>query len=127
MSSRILLADDYEDSARSIARLLELAGYHVFVALDGITAFNEALLVRPHIALIDLSLARLDGYALARCFRAEPRLRDTILVCLTGRVLFADEERALIRAFDRVLTKPVSADALVDVLNTLTMTHDAAH
>src|SRR5262245_2475610 len=119
MPPRILLADDYADSATSMARLLELVGYEVFTAFDGIAAFNRALVVRPHVALIDLALPRLDGLTLARCFRAQPLLRDTALICLSGRILIDDEERVLSSAFDRLLTKPVIADTLIEVLDSV--------
>jgi len=119
LSSRILIADDYEDSARCMARLLELYGHQVAVALDGTTAYEFALAFRPHVALLDVELPGIDGYDLARSMRTHPRLRDTLLVCLTGRTLAADAHHARLVGFDHFFVKPVEIQTLIDVIDSV--------
>ncbi len=117
--SRILVADDHEDSANSIAQLLTLVGHEAFVAFDGETAYQRALELRPDVALIDLELPVVDGWTLARRFRDSPDLCGTALVCISGRVLAENDERLKASGFDRLLNKPVFMETLFETLGSV--------
>lgn len=118
--SRILVADDHEDSANSMAQLLTLVGHETFIALDGETAFQRALDVHPDIALIDLELPLVDGWALARRFRDDPTLCEVALVCISGRAVEENDERLRASGFDRILNKPVFMETLFETLGSVT-------
>jgi len=64
------------------------------------------------VAFVDLGMPKLDGYELARAFRARPALRDTLLVALTGWGQPEDRQRTTAAGFDHHLVKPVEADAV---------------
>ncbi len=109
---RILLADDNEDAANSLATLLGLRGHAVRVAGDGASAVELASAFRPHIALLDISMPVLDGYATAEAIRARPWGNELLLVALTGWANQADRARALKSGFDIHVAKPIDFDAL---------------
>lgn len=109
---RILVADDNEDAAQSLATLLELRGHSVRMASDGAAAVEEAERFRPHVALLDISMPVLDGYASAAAIRAKSWGKELLLVALTGWAQQADRARALQAGFDIHLAKPVDFDAL---------------
>jgi two-component system, sensor histidine kinase len=114
---RVLVVEDSTD-ARDMYRLtLELAGHEVLDAADGVEGLQLLKSERPDIAFIDIGLPRLDGYELARRFRAEPGGDRTLLVALTGYGLDADRARAQQAGFDHHLVKPVTADVMRDLLN----------
>jgi CheY-like chemotaxis protein len=116
---RILVVDDYVESARTMGRLLELFGYEVFLAHDGVNAVDCATVFLPSLALIDLSLPDVDGFEVARRLRANPATRNTLLAAVTG---YGDEEthaRTADAGFAYHLVKPVSVDALLDLLSEL--------
>jgi CheY-like chemotaxis protein len=71
---------------------------------------------RPDVALIDVGLPRLDGYAVARLARQRGDTRDVFLVALTGYGQADDRRRALEAGFDRHITKPVDPRQLADLL-----------
>jgi CheY-like chemotaxis protein len=114
---RVLVVDDQVDCVLSIGRLLEALGYRVRVALDGLGALACAAEFRPRVALLDLSLPHLDGFAVAERLRAMPETRDAYLIAMTG--WGTDDIRARVEAgaFDRHLVKPLSADTLTGVLD----------
>ena len=81
---RVLVVDDWPDTAESLAVLLRLWGHDVRIAHDGPTALAVAALYRPHVVLLDVGLPGMDGYQVAWRMRNDLRLRETFLVSLTG-------------------------------------------
>ena len=114
---RILVIEDHRDAAESLQLLLELSGHEVEVAFDGPTGLAAARHFHPEVVLCDVGLPNgMDGYAVARAFRADPDLRGCHLVALTGYGQAEDQRLALEAGFDRHLTKPVDLVVLERVL-----------
>jgi len=114
---RVLLVDDHVESVLSVGRLLRSQGYQVRAALSGIEAVSAAVDFLPDVALIDLSLPLLDGFAVARKLRSMSSTRATFLVALTGWDSEDIVERARSAGFDRHMVKPLSFDAMRAVLS----------
>ncbi len=113
---RILVIEDNEDAASSLAELLELDGHAVEVAHDGPSGVARALATRPEVVLCDLGLPLLDGYGVARALRAEPSLSGTLLVALSGYAQPEDRRRSREAGFDRHFPKPPPLDELTRLL-----------
>ena len=64
--ARVLVVDDNEDAADSLATLLGVLGYAVRVAYDGPDAIVAADAFHPDAALLDIGLPKLSGYDIAR-------------------------------------------------------------
>lgn len=117
---RILLVDDNEDAAAAGALLLRQLGHSVRVAHSAAQARALALVEAPEVAILDIGLPDMDGYALAAALRADAGLAaggaapgSTLrLVALTGYGQQDDVARALAAGFDVHLTKPATIDAL---------------
>jgi CheY-like chemotaxis protein len=116
VSRRVMVADDNQDAADTLAMILELAGHEVRVAHDGRTAFAVAADFRPEFALLDLGMPTLSGYELATALRAETWGRDMQLIALTGWGQDADRQSAAAAGFDRHLTKPVDPSVIEELL-----------
>lgn len=114
---RILLADDHVESVISVGRLLRSQGHHVQAALSGAEAVSSAAAFHPDVALIDLSLPLLDGYAVAQELRAMPATKSAFLIALTGWDSDDVVARARAAGFDRHIVKPLSLDAMLAVLS----------
>ena len=110
--TRILIADDNRDAAASLATLLSLDGHDTRVANDGEEALHEAEAFRPHIALLDIGMPRINGYEVARRIRAAPWGEAMLLVALTGWGQAEDKRRAKEAGFDHHFTKPLDLDVL---------------
>ena len=109
--------EDNGDVREGLRQLLESSGYVVEVAEDGREGLERAISRRPRIALVDLGLPGLDGYAVAeRIRRALPR-EEMALVALTGRTDPDDLHRVVSSGFDDYLAKPVSFDKLETLLS----------
>jgi CheY-like chemotaxis protein len=116
---RILVVDDNEDAADSIAMLLELDGHQVEVAYGSIDALAKARRLNPEAMLLDLGLPQIDGYQLARRLRADPVTRDAVLIALSGYGEPEHRERSREAGFNHHLVKPAQPQALSDLLNSL--------
>jgi len=113
--TRILVVDDSEDSADSMASLLRLEGHEVWVAHDGNKAVEVALRERPAVVLLDIGLPGLNGYQVCRILREEG-LTDTLVVAMTGYGQDEDRRRSQEARFDAHLVKPVNLSALRNLL-----------
>jgi two-component system, sensor histidine kinase len=113
---RILLVDDHVESVVSVGRLLRAQGFQVQAALSGPEAVSSAAAFRPDVALIDLSLPVLDGFAVAQELRAMPATKGMFLIALTGWDSDDVVARARAAGFDRHIVKPLSLDAMLAVL-----------
>jgi CheY-like chemotaxis protein len=114
---RVLIIDDNVDATDSLREVLVMAGHEVEVAYDGHEAVEKARAFRPDVALCDIGLPGMDGYAVARAISADPSLASTALVALTGSALPDDERRAAEAGFDAHLAKPASMAQLDRILS----------
>ena len=113
---RILVADDNADSALSLGMMLEMMGCEVRTAHNGEEAVATAAAFRPHVALLDIGMPKLNGHDAARRIRAEPWGRDMVLIAQTGWGQPDDRDKSKAAGFDHHLVKPVDPAALQALL-----------
>jgi signal transduction histidine kinase len=113
---RVLIIEDDADVRVSLNSLLRALGHHVEEAPDGEEGLRKLLTMRPDLALIDIGIPSLDGYALARTVRESELGKDLLLVALTGYGGPEHRERARRAGFDLHLAKPIQETALLDLL-----------
>jgi two-component system, chemotaxis family, CheB/CheR fusion protein len=116
---KILVVDDNRDAADTCAMLLEASGHHVQTAYTGRQALELARVFRPHAVLLDIGLPDVDGYTLAGQVRGTPWGRGTVLVAVTGWGQEEDRKRAAAAGFDHHLVKPISAETVESLLQSL--------
>jgi PAS domain S-box-containing protein len=116
---KILIVDDNRDAADACAALLELSGHRVQTAYTGRRALELAENFRPHALLLDIGLPDLDGYQLAMKIRAAPWGRGIVLVAATGWGQEEDRRRAFEAGFDHHLTKPIAAETVESLFQSL--------
>jgi len=116
---RILVVDDNQDGAESLATLLALNGHEVRTAHDGPTGLATAEEFRPDVILLDIGLPGMSGYEVANQLRKRPEFRTTWLIALTGWGQDADREQSRQAGFDLHLVKPIDPTELRRVLGTV--------
>lgn len=113
MRKKVLLVEDDID-AREIARvILELHGYEVVEAHDGIDALHKSLELSPDIVILDMSIMPWGGIQTMRTIRKDSP--KTSIPILAYTALASIDERELLKreGFDDVITKPCSPDEIV--------------
>jgi PAS domain S-box-containing protein len=119
---RILIVDDSEDGAESLAMLLQLEGHHTFKAHDGQEAIEAAERLRPDAVLLDIGLPIMNGYEVCRRIRRESWGQHLTIVALTGWDQEEDRHRSREAGFDAHMVKPVDHDELLKLLASLPVT-----
>jgi PAS domain S-box-containing protein len=120
---RILIVDDNQDSADSLAMLLQIMGNEVGTAYDGEQAVEAAEAIRPDVALLDIGMPKLNGYDTCRRMREQPWGKGMFLIALTGWGRAEDRRRADEAGFNLHMVKPVDPDVLMKLLASWSREH----
>ncbi len=103
---RIAVVEDNADNRLLVQALLEDL-YDITEYATGIEALNGLRESPPDLVLLDISLPEMDGLAVAREIRADPRLRQLPIVALTAHAMSGDREKFLQAGFDSYVAKPI--------------------
>ena len=114
-SLRVLCVDDNQDSADSMAMLLDMLGCEVEMCYGGPAALALAEAFRPDVCLLDVHMPGMDGCELARKLR-ERAGGSVLLVAVTALSTADARTRTAAAGFDHHLTKPVEINALIAAL-----------
>jgi CheY-like chemotaxis protein/two-component sensor histidine kinase len=117
---RLLVVDDNQDAATSLAMLLRLRGHDVLVAHDGPSALAIAASYRPDAVFLDIGMPSMDGYEVARRLRQQPGMEAVVIAALTGWGQQEDRRRTTEAGFDHHLVKPPDSKILGNLLDSLT-------
>ena len=114
MTSRplVLVADDDPDILDLVTLRLELDGYEVVGARNGEDALERAFERAPDLALIDVSMPKLDGYEVTKRLRGNQTTSGMPIILLTARVLETDVTPGVEAGADDYVKKPFSTELL---------------
>lgn len=117
--AKVLLVEDTEDNRVMMRRLLELSGYRVTEAVNGVEAVTTAEREEPQIILMDLSLPLIDGLAATRRIRQLPELKDVPIIAVSAHDTMDFHAEAMAAGCDAYITKPVDYGELEGLIETL--------
>jgi len=121
-SIRVLIVDDNQDAADTLAMLARMWGHEVQVVYDGEAALAAAVAFQPDCLVLDIGLPRLDGYALARRIREQPGLEKAKLVALSAYSGEQHVRRVKEAGIDHCLVKPADPTVIEELLTMLKQT-----
>jgi len=113
---RVLIIEDNHDAADTLREALETFGHQVQVAYDGVDGLEKAHAATPEVVLCDIGLPSINGYEVARRFRADPELRSSALIALSGYASGDDQRRAAQAGFDLHIAKPPTLEQLQEAI-----------
>lgn len=111
---RILVVDDNQDAADTLARVLELDGHSIEVVYTAHDAIARATATLPEVILLDIGLPDISGYEVAT--RLRPMLKMTQIIALTGYGQAEDVRKAGAAGFDAHVIKPVDLERLARIM-----------
>lgn len=112
----LLLVEDNQDIAETLAELLAGAGHRVHVVGSAEEALRALRQKAPDVVLCDIGLPGMDGVELAARLRSDPELAGLKLIAMTGYGDASTQSRVAAVGFDHLLTKPVQLEALSQCL-----------
>jgi DNA-binding response OmpR family regulator len=102
--TRILLIEDNRDLAYGLRNNLEIEGYDVEVAHDGVAGLRMFSNVKPDLTILDIMLPQLDGFRVLKTLRQKDRATPVLLLTAKGEEF--DKVRGLRLGADDYVTKP---------------------
>ena len=110
--NKILVIDDDESVNELVKINLELAGYEVFSATDGIKGFAMAKQEKPDLIVLDVMMPDVDGYTVAKRIRENDEIKDTPIIMLTALGMLQDKAKGVDIGVDDYLVKPFEIEEL---------------
>ncbi len=118
-NARVLVVEDSPIIVTVVKYYLELEGFTVTVAVDGVQGLALALQERPDVVVTDRSMPGMDGMALVRALRANPTTERTPILMLTADTNLEREEEGLAVGADDYMSKPVEPRRLASRVRAL--------
>jgi two-component system cell cycle response regulator DivK len=115
----ILIAEDNPTNRELLRELLEIRGYGVAEACDGKEALAIVEQAPPDLVLLDIDMPLMDGFAVVRKLRENPRFTSLPVVAVTAYAMQGDREKIMNSGFDGYLSKPINSGLLVHELSRL--------
>jgi CheY-like chemotaxis protein len=119
----LLIADDNDDAAESLAVLLRMEGHEVVVVGNGRDALNAVGTLWPSVVLLDIGMPDISGYEVARQLRQMQGGQALTLIAVTGWGQERDKLRAREAGFDHHFTKPIDPNTLLELVSRVDSDH----
>ncbi len=113
----ILYIEDESTNRLLVRKILELEGYTVFEAEDGITGIEIAERENIDLIILDINMAGMNGYEIATRIKAMDNLKNIPLIAFTANIMKRARGRALIAGCDGYMTKPIARGVFVQNIN----------
>ena len=113
---RILVVDDNQDVATSLAEILTVKGNDTRTAFDGEQACIVAEAFRPDVVVMDIGMPKVNGYEACRRMRGEPWGQHIVIVAQSGWGQEDDKRKSQEAGFTSHMVKPVDLAALEELL-----------
>jgi len=118
--THVLIAEDRGADRKLLKMLLELNGYRVTTAGDGVEALAAARNDRPDAIISDVAMPIMDGFVLCHDWMQDAQLRSIPFIFYTGNLTSSEDEHvARVLGAARYLIKPVEAEVLLSELQTV--------
>jgi two-component system cell cycle sensor histidine kinase/response regulator CckA len=119
-SATVLVVDDVAANREAVRELLDVDGYRLVEASDGVSALKLAAETPPDVVLLDVMMPGMDGYEVCRRLRADKRLAEVPVIVVTALGDSASRLAAIQAGADDFVTKPFSGVELRARVRTIT-------
>ena len=118
--STILIVDDELGARKTLEGILQPHGYQLAFARNGTEALAQAAALAPDLILLDVMMPDMDGFAVCRHLRADPRLAEIPVIMLTALDDRDSRLQGIEAGADEFLSKPVDRIELRTRVQTIT-------
>lgn len=117
---KVLLVEDNDMNREMLIRFLQMEGFTVITAKNGLEALEVAATAHPNLILMDISLPIMDGWEATRRLKSAEQTRSIPVLALTAHAMQEARQRSLAVGCDDFESKPVSFPQLLAKINLLT-------
>jgi DNA-binding response OmpR family regulator len=110
---RIIIVDDDRDTREMLTLALELEGFDVGQAANGLRLISAMHVDRPDVILLDVMMSWIDGFELCRAIKKNATFAEIPVIFISARKSAEDEKEGLTAGALAYFSKPIDMDALV--------------
>jgi two-component system, cell cycle response regulator DivK len=126
MSPKILVVEDNPMNLELVREVLMAGGMEVIEARNGQEGLRMAAEDHPALILLDIRLPGMDGYAVLRQLKSNPKTAFIPVAALTAQAMVGDKEQTLAAGFDHYIAKPIDTRTLAGEVRQLLERHRRA-
>jgi len=115
----VAVVDDEPNIRETASFILEMEGYDVVTACNGVEAVDVIKTELPKIVLLDVMMPQKDGYDVCSEIKTNPDLKNIYIIMLTAKGQKVDEAKALEVGADRYMTKPFDDVEILQIIQDL--------
>jgi len=119
MAKKILIVDDEPDIVTMLKMRLESENYDTITAQDGEEALDKIEQEMPDLVVLDIMMPKINGYALFKLLRANPKYNSIPIVILTASVEIEYLKKFISEGVEAYLKKPFKSEALLGIIKGL--------
>ena len=113
MARKVIIVDDDRETREMLQVLLELEGYEVKLAANGLRLISTLHVDKPDLILLDVMMSWIDGFELCQAIKKNPEFRDIPVFFISGRTAPEDVERGFAAGCHDYFPKPIDGERLV--------------
>lgn len=106
MKKRILLVEDHPETIEVMQLELEVLGFEVVVAQNGVEAVEKATAESPDLIVMDMLMPKMNGFQAAASIRQSPKTKGIPILAATALARPGDREKCLESGCDGYIAKP---------------------
>jgi DNA-binding response OmpR family regulator len=121
MGHKVIIVDDDRETREMLQMLLELEGFEVKLAANGLRLISTLHVDKPDIILLDVMMSWIDGFELCQAIKKNPEFASIPVVFVSARTAPADRERGIQVGASDYFTKPLDTHRLALRLHELAL------
>ncbi len=118
MKEIILLVDDEPNLRELLRQMLEIGGYEVVEAVNGVDALEKVAAYLPDIMVLDVMMPKMDGVTVCKKLRATPEFAELPIIMVSGKTQIKDVQEGLAAGANQYLCKPITVGELLTAVRT---------
>ena len=108
LDKTVLVVEDNDINMKLLHDVLEVQGYNVLQAKDGMEGWRIAREHRPDLILMDIQLPSISGLEATKRLKADETLKSIPVIAITAFAMAGDKEKFLEGGCDAYIPKPIS-------------------
>ena len=116
---KVTIVDDDRDTREMLTLALDLEGYDVAQAANGIRLISSLHVDRPDVILLDVMMSWIDGFELCRSIKKNEEFKDIPVIFISARKTPEDVQKGIAAGAADYFTKPVDIEKLISRINQL--------
>ena len=120
----VLIVEDHDLNRMLFHTLLQMRGYNILQAKDGVEALNLTRQHHPDLIVMDIQLPGMSGIEVTKWIKEDDLLKAIPIIAVTALALWGDQQKIRDAGCDAYITKPMSTSNFLKTVEQFLRQHD---